>query len=156
MKGCASVLWAALIVSASALRYDPNEVDYNLNQNQQAINPVDYDGKWEDHEFHPSPLNWRFPFYTAFLDRFVNGDPTNGRFPHEPYDQMIAANAHADDANGTHFEHDLNGNQLRHGGDVQGFVDSLDYLQGMGIRGLYLAGSAFINLPWEYDGKDAA
>ena len=66
----------------------------------------------------------------------------------------VLANAQSDDANGTHFEHDLNANQLRHGGDVQGFVDSLDYLQGMGIKGIYLAGSAFINLPWEYDGED--
>ena len=77
-----SALWAALVVSTSALRYDPNEVDYNLNQNQQAINPVDYDGKWDGHDFFPSPENWRFPFYTTFLDRFVNGDPTNGTLPY--------------------------------------------------------------------------
>ena len=50
------------------------------------------------------------------------------------------------------FEHDLMGNQLRHGGDVQGLIDSLDYLQGMGIKAVYIAGSAFINLPWESDG----
>ncbi len=43
-------------------------------------------------------------------------------------------------------------NQLRHGGDLQGFVDSLDYVQSTGIKGLYLAGSAFINLPWASDG----
>lgn len=43
-------------------------------------------------------------------------------------------------------------NQLRHGGDLQGFIDSLDYIQSMGIKGLYLAGSAFINLPWASDG----
>lgn len=43
-------------------------------------------------------------------------------------------------------------NQLRHGGDLRGFVDSLDYIQSIGIKGLYLAGSAFINLPWASDG----
>ena len=84
--------------------------------------------------YHPSPNNWRFPFYTLFLDRFVNGDPTN------------------DDANGTAWEHDLTGTQLRHGGDVQGLQDTLDYLVGMGIRGIYLAGSPMINLPWGSDG----
>ena len=42
--------------------------------------------------------------------------------------------------------------QLRHGGDLQGLVDSLDYIQGMGIRGIYIAGSPFINLPWGSDG----
>ena len=39
--------------------------------------------------YHPSPTNWRFPFYTLMLDRFINGDPTN------------------DDANGTAWEHEL-------------------------------------------------
>lgn len=50
------------------------------------------------------------------LDRFVNGDPTN------------------DDANGTAWEHDLYGTQLRHGGDVKGLQDTLDYLVSMGIK----------------------
>lgn len=50
------------------------------------------------------------------LDRFVNGNPTN------------------DDANGTQFEFDPTQTQLRHGGDVQGLKDSLDYLQGMGVK----------------------
>ena len=56
-----------------------------------------------------------------------------------------------DDANGTVFEHDIMQTQLRHGGDVQGVVDSLDYLHGMGFRGLYIAGSPFINKPWGAD-----
>jgi len=68
------------------------------------------------------------------LDAFVNGDPTN------------------DNANGTQFEHDILQTQLRHGGDIQGVIDSLDYLQGMGIKGLYIAGSPFINEPWGSDG----
>lgn len=50
------------------------------------------------------------------LDRWVNGDPAN------------------DNINGTVFEHDLNSNQMRHGGDAVGLVDTLDYLQGMGIK----------------------
>ena len=84
--------------------------------------------------FHPSPDNWRFPFYTIILDRFVNGDPSN------------------DDINGTAWEHDLTGTQLRHGGDIKGLLDTLDYLVGMGIKGIYLAGSPMINLPWGSDG----
>lgn len=67
------------------------------------------------------------------LDRFVNGDPTN------------------DDANGTAWEHDLTGTQLRHGGDIKGLQDTLDYLTGMGIKGIYLAGSPLINMPWGAD-----
>ncbi|KAL9109149.1 MAG: hypothetical protein Q9187_008202 [Circinaria calcarea] len=135
MRGAVGAVLAAFVASALALRYDPEYVLYNLNQNKDAIHPVDYDGKWENHEFNPSPKNWRFPFYTLFLDRFVNGNPEN------------------DNANGTLFEHDYHSNQLRHGGDITGLVDSLDYLQGMGIKGIYIAGSAFINLPWAADGR---
>lgn len=109
-------LFSLLASTGLSLRYDPAEVDYNLNTNKDAINPLDYSGEWEGHEFNPSPKNWRFPFYTFFLDRFVNGDPSN------------------DDANGTVYEHDTNNNQYRHGGDLKGLVDTLDYLQGMGIK----------------------
>ncbi|KPI41393.1 Cell wall alpha-1,3-glucan synthase ags1 [Cyphellophora attinorum] len=120
-----------------AARYDPSLVQYNLNQNQEATQPIDYWGQRTidepDHKYFPSPDNWRFPFYTLFLDRFVNGDPTN------------------DNVNGTSFEHDLNSNQMRHGGDLQGVIDSLDYFHGLGIKGLYIAGSPFINQPWGYD-----
>ena len=46
----------------------------------------------------------------------MNGDPTN------------------DDANGTQYEQDITQTSLRHGGDIKGLQDSLDYLQGMGIK----------------------
>jgi hypothetical protein len=98
------------------LRFDPAYEKYNLNQNQAATTPLEYWGEWEDHDYHPSPKNWRFPFYTLFLDRFVNGDPTN------------------DNANGTLFEQDIMSTQLRHGGDIDGLVDTLDYIQGFGIK----------------------
>ncbi|RAL13908.1 alpha-1,3-glucan synthase [Aspergillus homomorphus CBS 101889] len=119
---------------AQSLPYLPEEADWNLNQNQTATYPLDYSGQWEGHSYTPSPDNWRFPFYTIFLDRFVNGDPSN------------------DDANGTQWEHILTSNQFRHGGDVLGLVDTFDYLQGMGIKGVYLAGTPYINWPWGADG----
>ena len=105
-----------LVATACALRYDPTQIAYNVNTNETAQGPINYWGEWEDHQFTPSPSNWRVPFYTILLDRFVNGNPTN------------------DNANGTHFEHDLTQTQLRHGGDIKGLQDSLDYLQGMGIK----------------------
>ena len=67
------------------------------------------------------------------LDHLVNDDPTN------------------DNANGTTWEHDLTGTQLRHGGDIQGLMDTLGYLAGMGIKGIYFAGSPMINFPWGSD-----
>lgn len=111
-----SLLLALLPSVTLALRYDPQHVGFNLNENKTATDPLDYWGSWEGHEYMPSPSNWRFPFYSFFLDRFVNGDPSN------------------DNANGTLFEHDPMSNQLRYGGDVRGLLESLDYLQGMGIR----------------------
>ena len=109
----ATLLSAALV---SCLKFDLDEYQYNLNQNATATNPLDYWGEWEGHQYTPSPQNWRFPFYTLFLDRFVNGDPSN------------------DDINGTFFEHDVLGTQMRHGGDLVGLTDTLDYIQGMGIK----------------------
>ena len=108
--------WLLLLPRVVALKYDSEQVAWNLNTNPTASNPLDYSGEWEQHAFHPSPPNWRMPFYTVMLDRFVNGNPSN------------------DDANGTQFEHDITQTQLRHGGDIQGLQDSLDYLQGMGIK----------------------
>jgi hypothetical protein len=116
--------WATLVLLlqygsiAGAAPYHAGLVPYNLNENQTAVNPLDYAGERDKHQFFPSPDNWRFPFYTIFLDRFVNGDPSN------------------DNIGATLFEHDTitNSNQMRHGGDVQGVIDSLDYLYGLGIR----------------------
>ena len=81
MRGPVCLFVLALVISTSvALRYDPAQVLHNLNQNQTAVKPIDYWGQWDGHTYTPSPSNWRFPFYTLFLDRFVNGDPSNGVF----------------------------------------------------------------------------
>ncbi|PNS16674.1 Cell wall alpha-1,3-glucan synthase ags1 [Sphaceloma murrayae] len=101
--------------------------------NPNTKNPMEYYTVYEDHTYTPSPENWRFPFYSFFVDRFANGDPTN------------------DNINGTSWEQDPLQTQLRHGGDAQGLRDSLDYIQGMGIKGLYLVGSIFHNMPWAAD-----
>lgn len=111
-----ATLLLSLSGTAYALPYLEDQVPWNLNTNQTATDPLDYWGTWEGHDYTASPTNWRFPFYTIFLDRFSNGDPTN------------------DDANGTHYEHEFWSNQFRNGGDIQGLVNSLDYLQGMGIK----------------------
>lgn len=116
MRGPVGVLLTLLVTSTTALRYDASLTQWNINANETAADPLDYWGEWTGHSYTPSPDNWRFPFYTLFLDRFVNGDPTN------------------DNSNGTQFEHDLRSNQMRHSGDVAGLVDTLDYLQGMGIK----------------------
>lgn len=110
------LLLSCLSLSIAALRYDPGHEGWNLNLNQTATDPLDYWGEWENHSFHPSPKNWRIPFYVLTLDRYVDGDPTNN------------------EANGTTFEHDWTSNQFRFGGDTKGMMNNLDYLQGMGIK----------------------
>ena len=35
------------------------------------------------------------------------------------------------------------------GGDIKGLSERLDYLAALGIKGLYIAGTPFINLPWD-------
>ena len=111
-----SLYFSLFLLGVCSLRYDPSQTSYNINTNQTAYDAIDYWGEWQNHSFTPSPLNWRLPFYSLSLDRFANGNPAN------------------DNANGTQFEHDLTQTQLRHGGDIRGLQDSLDYLQGMGIR----------------------
>ncbi|KAL1297187.1 hypothetical protein AAFC00_004759 [Neodothiora populina] len=123
----------AALSGVQAVWYQDRYEDWNLNMNPNAASPLEYYTTYENHTYHPSPENWRMPFYSFFMDRFVNGDPTN------------------DNINGTQWEHDIMGTQLRHGGDVAGLVDSLDYLHGLGIRGIYLAGSILYNLPWASD-----
>ena len=107
------MLW---ILFVNGLPHLEEQVNWNLNQNETATNPQDYWGEWADHEFQPSPENWRMPFYTITLDRFINGDPTN------------------DEANGTAWEHDPTSNQFRFGGDIKGLQSNLDYIQGMGVK----------------------
>jgi alpha-1,3-glucan synthase len=106
----------AAIPLVSGLRFDASEADWNLNTNRLATNPLEYSGKRDNDTYTPSPKNWRMPFYTLFLDRFVNGDPDN------------------DDKNGTVYETDMMSTQLRFGGDLEGLRDSLDYIAGMGIK----------------------
>ncbi|KAK0625064.1 hypothetical protein B0T17DRAFT_617200 [Bombardia bombarda] len=116
------------------LKYNDEFKAFNLNQNRTAKDPLDYWGERPStHNYTASPKNWRIPFYTVFIDRYVNGDPSN------------------DNANGTLFEGDSMSTQLRFGGDLAGLVDSLDYIAGMGIKAIYIAGSPFINQPWGAD-----
>ncbi|KAB8236607.1 alpha-1,3-glucan synthase Ags3 [Aspergillus alliaceus] len=134
MHRSAILILSLLSIQALGWPYTESLVDYNLNENKTAESPIDYWGEWPNHKYHPSPENWRFPIYTIFLDRISNGDPAN------------------DDINGTAFEHVVGSNQMRHGGDLAGLIDTLDYIRGMGFKGIYFAGTYLMNLPWAYDG----
>ena len=97
----------ALTAPVTALRYDPAQVGYNLNENETAVEPKHYGGTWNNHTYNPSPASWRFPFYILTIDRYIDGDPTNN------------------EANGTVFEHNWMTNQFRFGGDTRGLQNGI-------------------------------
>ena len=79
------------------------------------------------------------PLYTLLLDKWIDGKPENNDFYQLKY------------------EWDFRETQLRAGGDAIGLMDprGLDYLQSMGYQGLYIAGTPFLNMPWQADGASS-
>ena len=117
-----------------ALVYKPELVDYNLNTNQQATVVTDFTTTRANKTYTPSPSSWRAqPVYTVLLDKFADGDPANN-----DYFQTM-------------FEVDWRETQLRYGGDLKGLVSHLDYIKSMGCGLIFIAGTAFVNMPWEAD-----
>ncbi|KAJ3903941.1 modular protein with glycoside hydrolase family 13 and glycosyltransferase family 5 domains [Lentinula edodes] len=120
------------LVSASPYREDL--VNYNLNTNKDATDPTQYSTTRQNTTYTSSPGNWRaLPVYTILLDKFADGDPSNN------------------DYFGTMFENDWRETQLRFGGDLKGLVARLDYLQGMGIKVIFISGTPFLNMLWQAD-----
>ncbi|EPY52099.1 alpha-1,4-glucan synthase Ags1 [Schizosaccharomyces cryophilus OY26] len=122
-----------LLPLAYAAPYSKEEEPWNLNTNKHATDILEYSGVWSDHTFFQSPENWRMNFIAIILDRWSDGDPTNN------------------DILGTPFENDISEVSFRNGGDIVGLERSLDYIQALGIKGIYLAGTPFENQPWGYD-----
>ncbi|KIJ68914.1 glycosyltransferase family 5 protein [Hydnomerulius pinastri MD-312] len=132
-------LWTALLATylasfSSASPYRPDLTAYNLNVNQNAQDPTQYYTTRANKTYTPSPENWRaIPFYTILMDKFADGDPSNNQY----FD--------------SEYEWDWRETQLRFGGDLKGLASKLDYIQGMGIKGLYLSGTIFLNMIWQAD-----
>jgi alpha-1,3-glucan synthase len=132
LTALASSLCLSSLVAASPYREDLT--NYNLNVNPSAQSPMDYYTTRSNTTYTPSPPNWRaVPFYTILMDKFADGDPSNNQFFDSP------------------FEWDWRETQLRFGGDLKGLATKLDYIQGMGIKGIYLSGTIFINMIWQAD-----
>ena len=122
----------AAVVNASP--YNPLLTDYNLNTNQNAQSVLQYSATRSNTTYNPSPPNWRaLPVYTILLDKFADGDPSNNDFF------------------GTMYESDWRETQLRYGGDLKGLVSKLDYIQGMGVKVIFISGTPFVNMIWAAD-----
>jgi len=67
------------------------------------------------------------------MDKFADGDPSNNQYFNSRY------------------EWDWRETQLRFGGDLKGLTTKLDYIQGMGMKGIYLSGTIFVNMIWQAD-----
>jgi hypothetical protein len=70
------------------------------------------------------------PVYTVLLDKHFDGEPSNN------------------DHFKTLFEWSPSETQVRHGGDIKGMINarSLDYLQLMGIKAIYIAGTPYLSV----------
>ncbi len=91
-------------------------------------------------------------WYQVFPERFRNGDASNdpqfrdtfGSWPHDTVSSWHLSPWAADwynrqpweAANGKNFNY--NAGRRRYGGDLQGIIDKLDYLQELGVTALYL------------------
>ena len=72
--------------------------------------------------------------YQIFTDRFCNGDPTNDVCDNEYY-YIVGHAKHTADWDAPPSDTDI---RSFYGGDLQGIMDKLDYLQGLGVEVLYL------------------
>ena len=102
----------------------------------------------------PDVPEWakRVVWYQIFPERFRNGDPTNdpqaadlaGAWPHSIASGWRVSSWTSDwyalqpweKAEGKDFYREVQ--ERRYGGDLQGIIDKLDYLQNLGITALYL------------------
>lgn len=122
--------------SAVASPYREDLVGYNLNVVKDAQSPLQYDSERPNKTYTPSPENWRaLPTYTILMDKFADGDPSNNDFFKSP------------------FEWDWRETQLRTGGDLKGLESKLDYLEGMGVKVIFMSGTPFLNMLWQADSK---
>ena len=72
--------------------------------------------------------------YQIFTDRFCNGDPSNDVVDNEYY-YTVGHAKHIPDWDAVPTDTDI---RSFYGGDLQGIIDKLDYLQDLGIEVLYL------------------
>lgn len=71
--------------------------------------------------------------YQIYVDRFCNGDPTNDVLSHE-YRYINDYVQHVDDWN--RYPKDMDVREF-YGGDLQGVIDKMDYLEDLGVEVIY-------------------
>ncbi|MBN1177957.1 MAG: glycoside hydrolase family 13 protein [Anaerolineae bacterium] len=100
--------------------------------------------------------------YQIFPDRFRNGDPTNDVVSgtHPFYDNLYGGwtyptwNSPVYDPRDPSDPHYFRWSEDFYGGDLQGVIDQLDYLEGLGVTALYLNPSFWSPSNHKYDTTD--
>ncbi|RXK40574.1 alpha-1,3-glucan synthase [Tremella mesenterica] len=129
-----------LLPSIFAHVYNETLDPWNINKAQDATDPLFYNTTRSNITYTKSPPNWRqIPVYTVLADKWMDGDPSNNDFF------------------GLVHEYDHRETQMRAGGDARGLMDprGLDYIYALGYRAIYIAGTPFLNMPWQSDGYSA-
>ena len=68
-------------------------------------------------------------------------------------DKLAGSGPSNDEFFGTMYEWNWRETQLRFGGDAKGLESELDYLAGIGIKGLFVPATPFINQLWQVNSK---
>lgn len=91
----------------------------------------------------PSPASWTEDIvYSIQIDRFNNGDFSNDDLNLPPFQSAGSIYDANVDHSGIH--------DFRHGGDLQGIIDRLDYLKDLGVNSLWL--TPFLKHTGDYHG----
>ena len=103
-----------------------------VDNNDPGFNPV-YSFRFVP-GFHVPAWSKGAVQYQIFTDRFCNGDPSNDVVDNEYY-YTVGHSKHVADWDAPPSDTDI---RCFYGGDLQGIIDKLDYLQDLGIQVLYL------------------
>ena len=110
----------------------PENSKWNVNFNPDGTDPSKYFGKWDGHNYFPSPEDWRSEsIYQFVTDRFADGDPKNNEGKYGGYNLYDVGS--------------------RHGGDFKGITNKLYYIKGLGYTTIWIS-PIFINMENSYHG----
>jgi len=128
------VMYRFLIEGEGGLRiaYDKNGVRYTEDGTQPDFNPA-CAFRFKP-GFHVPAWSRGAVQYQIFTDRFCNGDPSNDVTDNEYY-YTVGHAKHVSDWDAMPTDTDF---RCFYGGDLQGIIDKLDYLQDLGVEVLYL------------------
>ena len=99
----------------------PSEFEIRLKDGRRTVHKYNYELKEREEGTHKRrSFSSKDLVYLIMPDRFANGDPSNDST------KDLIEKANRNDKNG------------RHGGDLQGIIDQLDYLEDLGVTALWL------------------